>query len=141
MLPGYRLSFHKVGQDDSGKCNIINTGDTIDGVHAALFTLHEEEKVLLDEFEGKGYRVAHLEVNWQGQLIRPFVYLAEHEYIDDAVPPYHWYKEIVSLGALHLGLPVHYIRTIDRQVSAMDPDEARNRHHCQLIERLRAWPE
>lgn len=139
LLDGYRLAFHKVGGDGSGKCNIIPSIVQDAFVYAALFTLSGDEKPFLDAYEGAGYYVDQLQLEWQGEQIRPFVYLAEEEYIDDSVPPFHWYKEIVSLGARHLDVPSHYISMIDSHHSVEDADTSRNDAHQQLIQRLKAW--
>jgi hypothetical protein len=139
-LSGYRLAFHKLGQDGSGKCNIVSSGLEGDRVHAALFELQAEEKALLDGFEGEGYAVEEMALQWRGRTIRPFVYVAEEGWIDDALLPYHWYRDIVGIGAGHLGLPEGYVDSILHQPSVEDPDEARRERHRQLIERMREWP-
>ncbi|MBD3670183.1 MAG: gamma-glutamylcyclotransferase [Gammaproteobacteria bacterium] len=139
-LEGFRLAFHKLGQDGSGKCNIVESDNPEDRVHAALYTLAREEKPLLDGFEGAGYSVEYLEVPWQGRRIQAFVYIAEAPYIDDKLAPYHWYKEIVRLGASHLDLPGHYIQYIEEHESIQDPDLERDSKHARLIERILDWP-
>lgn len=138
-LEGYRLAFHKLGQDGSGKCNIVQSDNPEARVHAALYTLSKDEKHLLDGFEGAGYVVEHLEIEWKGKCIRPFAYIAEENYIDEALTPYHWYKEIVRLGAHYLSLPEPYIHHIDRHVSTQDPDTERDQRHADLIERIVDW--
>jgi len=139
-LPGYRLAFHKLGQDGSGKCNIVRTGEATDRVHAALFTLDAGEKALLDGFEGAGYAVEEMEIEWQGEPVRPFVYLAEADWIDDALMPYRWYRDIVGLGARYHQLTDEYIASIENHAALEDPDAKRGLHHAQLVERMRCWP-
>jgi len=139
-LPGYRLAFHKLGQDGSGKCNIIKTDKQDDWVHAALFELDAGEKTLLDGFEGAGYAVEEMALEWQGMSIRPFIYIAEGNWIDDGLLPYHWYREIVGLGARYHGLADEYIAFIEGQASIQDPVSERGHRHGQLIERMRVWP-
>lgn len=138
-LPGYRLAFHKLGQDGSGKCNIIRSVGMSDRVHAALFSLVAGEKALLDGFEGAGYAVEEMELEWQGKFIRPFIYIAEAEWIDDGLLPYHWYRDIVGLGARYHGLADDYIGSIEKQVAVEDPVEERGQRHEKLIERMRLW--
>lgn len=138
-LEGYRLAFHKLGEDGSGKCNIVQSDHSNDMVHAALYTLAQHEKPLLDGFEGAGYAVEHVDIQWGDGVISPFVYIAEQDYIDDSLAPYHWYKEIVRLGADHLRLPESYLRHIDRHDSIPDPDAERDREHARLIERILDW--
>jgi len=139
-LPGYRLAFHKLGQDGSGKCNIVRTEGASDRVHAALFELETAEKALLDGFEGSGYAVEEMALQWQGEPIRPFIYLAEPEWIDEGLLPYHWYREIVGLGARFHGLADEYIASIENQAAVEDPVAERGRRHALLIERMRRWP-
>ena len=139
-LPGYRLAFHKLGQDGSGKCNIVRTEGADHRVHAALFSLEAWEKALLDGFEGAGYAVEEMALEWQGKTIRPFIYIAEAEWIDDALLPYRWYREIVGLGARYHGLADEYIGSIENQEAIEDPVAERGQRHGHLIERMRRWP-
>lgn len=138
-LSGYRLAFHKLGQDGSGKCNLVASGNDADTIHAALFELDAGEKALLDGFEGEGYAVEEWQIDWNGKGIRPFVYIAEPAWIDDSLLPYQWYRDIVGLGASYLQLPPAYVETILGQASIPDPDEERHLKHQGLMQRMRNW--
>ena len=78
-IRNYRLAFHKIGSDGSGKCNIIPSQEQSDIVHGALFQISYYEKPILDTYEGAGYYVDTISVNHQGEEIESFVYLAEDE--------------------------------------------------------------
>nr|MDQ2697092.1 gamma-glutamylcyclotransferase [Pseudomonadota bacterium] len=56
-LAGWRLRFHKRGQDRSGKCNIIPTGRSGDRVIGVIYAMAAADKDKLDAAEGlgKGY--------------------------------------------------------------------------------------
>jgi hypothetical protein len=49
---------------------------------------------------------------------------------------YHWYKDLVVLGAKHLQFPDVYVRSIELIESVEDPDETRREHHHMLIEKI-----
>ena len=53
-LEGYRLLFHKKGQDGSGKCDLRFTGSATDSAYGALYTISSTQKAILDRFEGRG---------------------------------------------------------------------------------------
>ena len=48
-------------------------------------------------------------------------------HIDDGLKPYHWYKNLVVLGAKHLQFPDAYVRSIEMIESVEDPDETRRK--------------
>jgi len=136
-LPGYRLTFHKRGQDNSGKCNLLLTHDQNDAVHCALYRMATDHKPLLDQFEGPGYRDTEIQVQHNTGLINCFVYIAEPSHIDDSIKPYSWYKDIVLLGGEYHGLPEAYLTRIHQVASRTDPDPQRRKTHQDLIARLR----
>jgi gamma-glutamylcyclotransferase (GGCT)/AIG2-like uncharacterized protein YtfP len=136
-LTGYRLTFHKRGQDNSGKCNLFLTHDQNDQVHCALYRMAMDHKPLLDQFEGLGYRDTEIQVQHNDELIQCFVYIAESSHIDDSQKPYSWYKDIVLLGCEYHGLPEAYLSHIHQVESSKDPDPQRRDTHQELIARLR----
>jgi hypothetical protein len=137
-LNGYRIEFHKLSRDGSGKCDLYYTGDVADVVHGAIYEIDSVHKSVLDRFEGKGagYIDTGLSVKAGGQLIDCFAYIAQAEYIDSGLLPYHWYKDLVVSGARHLGFPDDYVSFIERVASIEDPDTVRNQEHSELLGRM-----
>jgi gamma-glutamylcyclotransferase (GGCT)/AIG2-like uncharacterized protein YtfP len=135
-LKGYHLAFHKRGQDDSGKCNLLQTHHPEAEVHCALYRMATDHKPLLDGFEGLGYRDTEIQVQYNSAQINCFVYIAESSHIDDSLKPYSWYKDIVLLGGEYHGLPQAYLRRIQQVESGIDPDLERRETHQDLIARL-----
>ncbi len=137
QLPGYKLHFHKVGADGSGKCNIL--ASERHSVHAALYSMHTRHKTILDDFEGAGYESVAMQVDFVGARYPAFIYLAEDDYIDDSATPFDWYKQLVLYGAHHHRLPADYVAAIGEVDSVPDPDAKRDSHHADLIRRMLAW--
>ncbi len=50
--------------------------------------------------------------------------------------PYHWYKQLVILGARYLQLPEIYIAAIDATASIEDPDISRRVANAMLIDSI-----
>ncbi|NIQ98371.1 MAG: gamma-glutamylcyclotransferase, partial [Desulfuromonadales bacterium] len=61
-LPGYRLVFHKIGMDESGKCDLLETGYPDDVAWGVLFSMDEADKPALDVAEGPSYYTTFLDV-------------------------------------------------------------------------------
>lgn len=126
-LPGYRLLFHQLGGDGSGKCHIAQTGLAGDKVIGMIYELSPAEKPILDRFEGLGQRYSEQELRLIGAdsiEVAATAYLGLH--IRDGLKPFHWYKEHVLRGAREHAFPQPYIAMIDAIESREDPDQ--NRH-------------
>ena len=136
-LDGYRLAFHKRGQDNSGKCNIVHTKEPLDCIHAAIFQFRADEKSLLDSHEGCGYRSEQIPVSLNGYQFCAFMYLAEPQFIETTLKPFHWYKELVFRGAQFQGFPQTYLDTIAGIDSEEDPETARREEHRCLLAEIR----
>lgn len=137
-LSGFRLHFHKRGQDDSGKCNLVHTGHEHDVAHTALYRMDVRHKADLDGFEGEGYEAVTLQLRHAGESLECFAYIALDAHIDDRLMPYHWYKGLVMLGGDYHGFPADYMSRIKNIESTHDPDHERRKLHDVLIDRLRA---
>jgi hypothetical protein len=137
-IAGYRLVFHKKGRDDSGKCDLLCTGVASDLAYGALYAIEPAHKPHLDRFEGRGrgYLDHPIDVPHEQQNYRCFTYFAQQTHIDAGLKPYHWYKELVILGARHLGFPDDYIRALEKTASAPDHDDTRRKIHESLIEKI-----
>ena len=135
-LQGYQLAFHKRGADLSAKCNAVRSGDLAHTLPGALFSMSASEKPILDEIEGAGYVVCEVMVEHAGVQRQVFMYVAEEEYIDDALLPYQWYKDFVLLGARFLSFPESHLRFIDAVVAIADENaerQARNEQELRLM--------
>jgi AIG2 family protein len=138
VLDKHRLVFHKKSQDGSSKCNLVHTGGESDGVYGAIYQIDSAHKQALDRFEGNGngYQDSQLTVELHGKEHSCFTYFAQQSYIETNLKPYHWYKNLVVLGAKHLQFPDGYVRSIDLNESVEDPDETRRTQHELLIEKV-----
>ena len=134
FVAGWRLSFHKRSADGSGKCSICPGGD---GVHAAVFEISTADKRVLDRIEGlgAGYAEKALAVPGFGQCA---TYVAQPSYVDVALRPYDWYRELVMLGARFHAFPDRYLDSILAQPTLPDPDPLRNSDSWQTVQRIRA---
>ena len=131
-LMGWRLQFHKRGQDASAKCNILQTGKTSDVVYGAIFEMCAKERIKLDQAEGlnRGYTLAHMDLAEKGTA---FFYVAEEHYIEENLLPFHWYKELVIAGSQFHGFPQSYQEQIHRVNSMQDFDQERHQQHMEIL--------
>ena len=137
-LSKHRLSFHKKSDDRSSKCNLFHTGSESDLIYGAIYEIHPEHKSVLDRFEGEGFGYTNnqIKIQHQDQEHDCFTYIAQQSHITDDLRPYHWYKELVVLGARHLQFPESYILSIESVVSMEDPNEQRRKERAILIEKV-----
>jgi gamma-glutamylcyclotransferase len=137
-LQGYRLMWHKRGQDGSGKCNLHYTGHDADCALVAVFRIARHHEVDLDRFEGsgQGYRNSSIEIELNGSDLECFTYFAEAAYIDDQLQPFAWYKQLVLQGAHYHRFPSSYLADIEAVPDQQDLDTERHIRHVQLVERL-----
>ncbi len=140
-LHKHKLLFHKKSHDGSGKCDLVETRDNADIAHGAIYQLKREDKAALDRYEGrgKGYKVKHVTIQMAGRDYRCFVYLAQPGYIKSELHPYHWYKELVILGAEFLKFPDTYISTIRNFTSVRDENSERIQQNEALINRIQRY--
>jgi gamma-glutamylcyclotransferase len=131
-LMGWQLNFHKRGQDMSAKCNIIQTGKTADVVYGALYEMLASEKEQLDKIEGlqSGYRIAQIEIADLGFV---FFYVAEEDFIDNALLPFSWYKELVMAGMRYHAFPQSYQAQIANVITLTDDDEVRHQQNMAIL--------
>ena len=126
-LDGYELRWHKRSGDGSGKCSISPSVGKPLVVYGVLFQIPEEEKHLLDKAEGLGfgYEERSVLVAAAEGRTEAVTYVATSTYIDDALRPYRWYKDIVISGAEAFDLPPDYIATLRSIVAVEDPNAER----------------
>lgn len=126
-LAGYRLHFHKIGMDGSGKCDVVQTTAADAVVHGVLYRLDPGDLMPLDTFEGAGVGYKRLTVGVlrdSGGLVAAETYVATA--IDPTLRPFCWYREHVLRGARESGLPGHYVSGIESVDCCPDPDRARH---------------
>ena len=128
-LAGHSLNFHtRSVRDGSGKCNIVETRMTGDLVHGVLYEISGGNRGALDVAEGykRGYARQEVEVLAAGGWLPAFTYVAQRNYVDQSLEPYHWYKEFVVAGAFEHGLPDAYVEELRLVMSRADPDANRD---------------
>lgn len=137
-LDRHRLLFHKKSNDGSGKCNLLHTATESDSVYGAIYKIEGEHKRVLDRFEGKGYGYMdeQIKLQYQGKEYDCFAYFAQQAHIEENLKPYHWYKDLVVLGAKYLQFPDTYISAIESIESVKDNDENRVLENDILIEKI-----
>jgi gamma-glutamylcyclotransferase len=141
QLSSHKIVFHKQSDDGSGKCNLLQTGMNADITNAAIYQLKPEDKATLDRVEGKGngYEDKHMSIRLKGLTYNCFVYLAQPSHIVSELLPYHWYKELVILGAEFLSFPDSYVSAIRNFVSIEDEDLKRKQENDKLIKRIHRY--
>jgi cation transport regulator ChaC len=118
-----RLTFSKVSDDGSGKCDAALTGNAADRTEGVLFWIDRKEKKHLDKAEGldKGYDEETLGVVMPQGVVQAVAYVASANATDAARRPYHWYKALVIAGAIEQALPAAAIDFLWAAASLRDP--------------------
>jgi len=134
--PNHKLTFHKKSNDGSSKCNMFNSESDL--IYGAIYKLNTEHKNDLDRFEGKGYGYldSQITLDYNGNEYTCFTYLAQQSHIVSNLKPYHWYKELVILGAQYLEFPGPYISSIKAVDSIQDSDSKRRKEKEILVENI-----
>ena len=113
---GWKLLFNKKGKDGSGKANLVCTGDG-SLVWGVIFDISEDQKPILDKFEGlgKGYdELKLLVISDLGEEIECVCYIAtDDKYLEKSLKPHEWYKEFCLVGAREHNIPQDYILMIE----------------------------
>jgi gamma-glutamylcyclotransferase (GGCT)/AIG2-like uncharacterized protein YtfP len=132
VLRLYKLMFHKISNDGSGKCNAFYTGLQQDEVLGVVFEIDSEEKSELDKAE-PGYVAKCVKVHCGDVTIEAITYVADTSSIDDSLRPYTWYKDLVLAGANEHNLPKAYIEQIRRTPADTEPDRSRDQKNRRII--------
>jgi len=135
-LKGYKLRFHKIGKDGSGKCNIFFTNDVNDIIYGVLYEIDNCDIRYLDKAEGLGQGYIKKFLYIQEIKEELFFYSAQDEFIDNSLKPYSWYKALVLEGAKYFRLPSNYIKEIKKVVAMEDADLARIKDAEAILKRL-----
>ena len=116
-VSGWKLLFNKKSKDGSGKANLVWTGGSSE-VWGVIFDISEDEKPILDKFEGLGWGYDELKllvISDLGEEIECVCYIAlDEKYLDNGLKPYDWYKEWCLVGAREHNIPFEYIMTLER---------------------------
>ena len=128
-LKSWKLYFHKKGDDESAKCNIVKTDSSKDIVYGVIYRINADEKGKLDRVED-GYNPGKIQIDKFDDVL---VYMAKKEKIDDSLLPYTWYKDIVIAGAAFHNFPEGYIAFINSFNAVIDPDQERERRERLII--------
>ncbi len=132
-LQGYQLRFHKIGRDQSGKCDAYHTGNETDRMFGAVYLIDKDQLRRLDRYEGAGKGYLRQEIgifDLTGTAFQAFTYIATR--IDQGLKPFHWYKFHVMQGALEIQLPEYYVAQINRIDVTQDADLRRTRKELQI---------
>lgn len=140
MLGGYRIRFHKVGKDGSGKCNALTTGNMEDAVYGVVFDVADGDKTALDEEEdiqrgGYSRRQVNIMMLNDSREVLVECYFANPKFIDDNRLPFDWYKALVIAGAVEHKLPEEYVRLLRECLTIEDRDQERSKKALDLLGR------
>lgn len=131
-LVGWRLAFHKRGNDGSGKCDAVFTGNRDDRLWGSLDRLTVDQMEKLDTIE-LGYDRREVEVCFEGGIESAMLYVAWDTRIDPELRPFHWYKDFVLAGARELGFPRDYVALVESVRSRPDPCPGRTERNRAIL--------
>ena len=133
MLLEHQLKFHKIGKDNSAKCDAYFTGNQQDQVLGVVFNFESQEKPLLDIAEdlGIGYQEKKVKlVNRQGNMLEAYTYCAIKIRID--LKPFSWNKQHVIYGAKEAHLPDDYLNYIINYPEIIDSNQEREKRELSI---------
>lgn len=135
-LRGYQFKCNKVSNTGSSKGNIVFTNNPDDTVWGVIFEIDDKEKKALDEAEGLGYGYNETKLtvqccNNQDQLVQ--VYVADPGAVNNNLPPFDWYKDLIVSGAESNDLPADYIDKLKQLKAVKDKDEERRKRNYDII--------
>ena len=131
-IRGYEVRFRKISIDDSGKADLVQTGNPEHIVHGVVYQFDPADWPALDKHEGAtgnnpGYDRVPIQVHTDSGSRDVTTYLARKERIDESLKPYTWYRDLILCGAEQHGLPEDYRRKIENIVDIPDPEENRKK--------------
>ncbi|MBY5991927.1 gamma-glutamylcyclotransferase family protein [Ferrimonas balearica] len=118
-LADHRLTFDKVGQDGSGKCDCPPCPNG--RLWGALYRMDSAALGRLDVIEGEDYRRIEREVVLEGEG-RVLAWCYQARVTQAGLAPFPWYRTHVLLGARQLGLPGAYLAQLAAVPCQPDPD-------------------
>jgi hypothetical protein len=76
-----------------------------------------------------------MQVEVNGRVCSPTIYVAQDSHINATLTPFHWYKNLVVAGAKYHSFPLDYIANIEATPSKQDlKDKQRQENEGLLIE-------
>lgn len=135
-LDRHRLHWHLIGNDGSGKCNVVATHDPTDRVHGVLFELDAARLAHLHAAEGPAYDFLELDTGREVGPALAAIYRGRAEWLDDTLVPYAWYRDFVVAGAIEHGLPGDWIEWLAAVDVAADPDRGRAAENREILEEV-----
>lgn len=133
FVEGRRLTFDKLSQDGTGKCDAELTGEKTDRVYGVLFEIATSEREALGKAEGlnKGYKEEMVTVVTATGAAQHMTYIATKK--EPALRPYHWYKALTVAGAIEHRLPTEYVEWLRTIESTEDPNPKRRAENEALL--------
>jgi hypothetical protein len=119
-LHGWRLAFHKRGEDASGKGDLVRAAAS-ERAFGVVYRLATAELPILDRFEGPGYIRTEIEVQLDGRSLACLTYQATASAIDARLEPYDWYRQLILAGLLEHGADAGYIEATRQVPWRRDP--------------------
>ena len=120
---GRRLTFNKMSDDRSGKCDVELTGNVADHVEGVLFWIDRATRRRW--MMPKRSAVGTTKRSWRSSPPTApsgrMLYVATAGSTDVARRPYHWYKALVIAGAIQHALSAMYIDALRAVPSLRDP--------------------
>jgi gamma-glutamylcyclotransferase len=133
ILHRHELCWHKSAADGSGKCDVTASPNDTSLVYGVIYRIHVAEKSILDLAEtlGIGYAEKQVSIETSSGRLQALLYFALK--IDPDAIPYDWYHQLVVAGAREHNFPARYLTALAAVLSKPDADEARSKHHFDLI--------
>ncbi len=134
-LPGHQLKFHKIGRDNSGKCDAFFTGNNNDIVLGIVYSIDPEEKKLLNRAEGlgNGYEIKKaLVYPDETSPLSVFTYYATH--IDKKIQVLDWYKSHVLYGMKEHSFPHDYLEQVEEIKAIIDSNQKRKNQELSIYQ-------
>jgi len=132
ILPRFRLRWHKIGCDDTGKCDVVFTANPGHAVHGVAWAIQRSEMPALDFHEelDTGYYACGVPIVIGSRRRMARTYRAIP--IDPELRPLDWYKRFVVDGAREHRLPEHYIARLALTPALGDSDSKRRARNLRV---------
>jgi gamma-glutamylcyclotransferase (GGCT)/AIG2-like uncharacterized protein YtfP len=129
-IRGYEVRCRKKSDDESGKADLVETGNPEDIVHGVVYEFDPADWGALDKHEGAtghnpGYDRVPIRVHTDSGTLEVTTYMARKEKIDESLEPYTWYRDLILCGAEQHRLPEDYREKIGKTYGIPDPNENR----------------
>jgi len=132
VLSRFELRWHKIGADDTGKCDVVFTDRPGDFVHGVAYLIRRADLKHLDRVEelGTGYYACNVPIQLAGRRRLARTYRAIPT--DPELKPLDWYKRFVVHGAREHNLPEHYVARLARTSATIDDDGSRRMRNLRI---------